>query len=158
SVASTIRPSFQVSEYARRSGCSPAIDRNPRAIGAPVATNRPQNPSNSGSGASSLVPASMSQACRGMRLGLNDKSDVSRNIGRGSLRSDYFGGMRPIAAWVVFHLRMNKAQTRKRGPCLPRHLLRVITREVMDQTSARDYFAVHADHPQNRWRLPARMA
>src|SRR5262249_5225404 len=28
----------------------------------------------------------------------------------------------------------------------------------MDQTSARDYFAVHADHPQNRWRLPARMA
>src|SRR5215813_12437672 len=41
------------------------------------------------------------------------------------------------------------------APCLPRHLLRVITREVMDQTSARDYFAVHADHPQNRWRLPA---
>jgi len=41
---------------------------------------------------------------------------------------------------------------------LPHHLLSVITREVMDQTSARDYFAVHADHPQNRWRLPARMA
>src|SRR5262249_30317509 len=73
--------------------------------------------------------------------------------------SDYFGGMRPIAAWVVFHLRMTKAQDPKaRPPCLPRHLLSVITREVMDQTSAQDYFAVHADHPQNRWHLPARMA
>jgi len=30
---------------ARRSGCSPAMDRNPRAIGTPAATNRPQNPS-----------------------------------------------------------------------------------------------------------------
>ena len=45
---------------------------------APAAANRPQNPSKSGSGARSLVPASMSQACRGMRLGLNDKSDMCR--------------------------------------------------------------------------------
>jgi hypothetical protein len=62
-------PSFHVSEYARRSGCSPAMDRKPRAIGTPAAANRSQNPSNSVSAATSLVPASMSQACRGMRLG-----------------------------------------------------------------------------------------
>jgi hypothetical protein len=36
-------PSCHVSEYARRSGCSPAMDKNPRAIGTPAATNRPQN-------------------------------------------------------------------------------------------------------------------
>src|SRR5262245_46236980 len=67
--------------------------------------------------------------------------------------------MRPIAAWVVFHLRMTKAQDPKaRPPCLPRHLLSVITREVMDQTSAQDYFAVHADQPENRRRPAARMA
>src|SRR5262245_34489679 len=66
SVASTIRPPCHVNEYARRSGCSPAMDKNPRAIGTPAATNRPQNPSNSGSAATSLVPASMSQACKGV--------------------------------------------------------------------------------------------
>src|SRR5262249_16767672 len=144
SVALTTRPSFHVNECARRSGCRPAMDRNPRAMGTPAAPNRPQNPSNSGSGARSLVPASMSQAWRGMRLGLNDKSDMCRKIGRGHPRSNYFGGMRPIAAWVVFDLRMTKAQDPKaRPPALPRHLLRVITREVMDQTSAQDYFAVH---------------
>jgi len=35
-----------------------------------AAVNRPQNPSNSVSAATSPVPASISQACRGMRLGL----------------------------------------------------------------------------------------
>src|SRR5262245_12979652 len=72
SLTSTIRPSFHVSEYARRNGCSPAMDRKPRAIGTPAAANRPQNPSNSVFAATSLVPASMSQACSGTRLGLND--------------------------------------------------------------------------------------
>ena len=81
SVTSAIRPSFHVSEYARRSGCSPAMDRNPRAIGTPAAVNRPQNPSNSVSVAASLVPASMSQACRGMRLGLSDKSGMRQEDG-----------------------------------------------------------------------------
>jgi len=37
-------------------------------------------------------------------------------ISRGHLRSDYLGGMRPIAAWVVFHLRMTKAQDPKARP------------------------------------------
>src|SRR5262249_56011715 len=60
----------------RRNGCSPAMDRNPRAIGTPAAAKRPQNPSNSVSVATSLVPASMSQACRGMRLGINNKSGM----------------------------------------------------------------------------------
>src|SRR5262245_42406102 len=51
--AGTVQRICHVSEYARRSGCSPAMDKNPRAIGTPAATNRPQNPSNSGSAAMS---------------------------------------------------------------------------------------------------------
>jgi hypothetical protein len=71
SVTSTIRPSLHVSECARRSGCSPAMDRKPRAIGTPAAAYRAQNPPNRVSAATSLVPASMSQACRGVGLGFN---------------------------------------------------------------------------------------
>src|SRR5215472_7400807 len=52
----------------------------------------------------------------------------------------------------------DKGAAAEEGACLPRPFLGAITREVMDWTSARDYFAGHANHPQNRWRLPARMA
>src|SRR5262249_4182122 len=52
----------------------------------------------------------------------------------------------------------DKGAAAEDGACLPRPFLGAITREVMDWTSARDYFAGHANHPQNRWRLPARMA
>src|SRR5215475_16150948 len=52
----------------------------------------------------------------------------------------------------------DKGAVAEDGTCLPRPFLGVITREVMDWTLARDYLAGHANHPENCWRLPARMA
>jgi hypothetical protein len=73
--------SFNTSPIIPRERIGPPQRMQPRdgekpARGTPVAANRPQNPSNSVSAATSLVPASISQACRGMRLDLDNKSGM----------------------------------------------------------------------------------